>query len=138
MNFRSMNAWTESDKDGLREAIIGKKKIQWGRELTQAVDLLEFIEDNGLTQWVTEETRKENILDLLFTNSMSIRETEVIKNSIEFSDHNTVISTFLTAMKDDKGEEPINYHKSDLPLYKIEELEEEDWKLINSILFNQS
>ena len=41
-------------------------------------------------------------------------------------------------MKDDKGEEPINYHKSDLPLYKIEELEEEDWKLINSILFNQS
>ena len=57
---------------------------------------------------------------------MSIRETEVIKNSIEFSDHNTVISTFLTAMKDDKGEEPINYHKSDLPLYEIEELEEED------------
>ena len=45
-----MNAWTESDKDGLREAIIGKKKIQWGREFTQAVDLLEFIEDNCLTQ----------------------------------------------------------------------------------------
>ena len=45
MNFRSMNAWTESDKDGLRADIIGKKKIQWGRELTQAVDLLEFIED---------------------------------------------------------------------------------------------
>ena len=54
MNFRSMNAWTESDKDSLREAIIGKNKIQWGRELTQAVDLLEFIEDNCLTQWVTE------------------------------------------------------------------------------------
>ena len=98
-----------------RESIIGKNKTQWGKELTQAVDLLEFIEDNCLTQWVTEETRKNNILDLLFTNSMTIRETEVIKNSMEFSDHNTVISTFLTAMKDDKGEDPINYHKSNLP-----------------------
>ena len=57
---------------------------------------------------------------------------------MEFSDHNTVISTFLIAMKEEKGEEPITYHKSDLPLYKIKELEEEDWKRINSILFNQS
>merc|ERR1712240_185323 len=138
LNFKSMNAWTESDKDGLREDIVGKKKTQWGRELAQAVDLLEFIEDNGLNQWVTEETRKDSILDLVFTNSMSMRGTEVIKNSVGFSDHNTVISTFLTARKEEKGEEPINYHKSDLPLYKIEELEEEDWKRINSFLFNQS
>ena len=79
LNFKSMNAWTESDKDGLREDIVGKKKTQWERELAQAVDLLEFIEDNGLIQWVTEETRKDSILDLVFTNSMSIRGTEVIK-----------------------------------------------------------
>merc|ERR1712177_2380 len=138
LNFKSMNAWTESDKDGLREDIVGKRKTQWGRELTQAIDLLEFIEDNGLTQWVTEETRKDSILDLVFTNSMSMRGTETIKNSVEFSDHNTVISTFLTARKEDKGEPPVNYHKSDLPLYKIEELEEEDWNRINKILFNQS
>ena len=77
-----MNTWTESDKDSLREAIIGKKKTQWGRELTQAINLLEYIEDNCLTQWVVEETRKNNILDLLFTNSLTIRGTEVIKNSI--------------------------------------------------------
>merc|ERR1711895_264431 len=138
LNFKSMNAWTESDNDGLREEIVGKRKTHWGRELTQAIDLLEFIEDNGLTQWVTEETRKGNILDLVFTNSLSMRGTETIKNSEEFSDHNTIISTFLTARKEDKGEPPVNYHKSDLPLYKIEELEEEDWDRINKILFNQS
>ena len=138
LNFKSMNAWTESDKDGLREDIVGKKKTHWGRELAQAVDLLEFIEDNGLIQWVTDETRKDSILDLVFTNSTSMRGTEVIKNSVEFSDHNTVISTFLTARKEEKGEPPVNYHKSDLPLYKIEELEEEDWSRINKILFNQS
>merc|ERR1711989_235461 len=138
LNFKSMNAWIESDKDGLREDIVGKKKTQWGRELTQAIDLLEFIEDNGLIQWVAEETRKDSILDLVFTNSMSMRGTEIIKNSVEFSDHNTVISTFLTARKEDKGEPPVNYHKSDLPLYKIEELEEEDWNRINKILFSQS
>merc|ERR1711873_290066 len=78
------------------------------------------------------------ILDLVFTNSMSMRGTETIKNSVEFSDHNTVISTFLTTRKEDKGEPPVHYHKRDLPLYEIEELEEEDWNRINKILFNQS
>ena len=63
---------------------------------------------------------------------------EVFKNSMEFSDHNTVVSTFITAMKDDKGEDPINYHKSELPFYKIEELEEEDWKKVNRIISEQS
>ena len=90
-------------------------------EQEQANLLLDVIEDNFLDQIVSEPTRKNNILDLVFTNSMSIRGTEVIKNSVEFSDHNTVISTFLTARKEEKGEEPINYHESDLPLHKIEE-----------------
>ena len=81
-----------------------------------------------------EETRKNNILDLLFTNSLTIRGMEVIKNSSELSDHNKIVSTFITAMKEDKGEDPVNYHKSELPLYKIEELEEEDWKEVNRIL----
>ena len=57
---------------------------------------------------------------------------------MEFSDHNTVVSTFITAMKDDKGEDPINYHKSELPLYKIDELGEEDWKQVNRILSEPS
>ena len=41
-------------------------------------------------------------------------------------------------MKEDKGEDPVNYHKSELPLYNIEELEEEDWKEVNRILSEQS
>ena len=81
-----------------------------------------------------EETRKNNILDLLFTNSLSIQGTEIIKNSKELSDHNTVVSTFITAVKEEKGEDPMNFHKSDIPLYKIEELEEEEWKEIIRIL----
>ena len=31
MNFCTMNGWTESDKDSLRESIIGKNKTQWGK-----------------------------------------------------------------------------------------------------------
>ena len=85
-----------------------------------------------------EETRKNNILDLLITNSHTIRGTEVIKNSKELSNHNTIVSTFITAMKEDKGEDPVNFYKSDLPIYKIEELEEEDWKEVNRILSEQS
>ena len=107
-------------------------------ELTQAVILLEFIEENCLLQWVQEETRKENILDLLFTNSMTIRGTEIIRNSSELSDHNTVVSTFVTAEKTEAGDEPINYHKSDIQLYNLEEIDEEGWAEVNNILSNQS
>ena len=60
-------------------------------------------------------------------------------NSNEISDHNTVIGTFLIAQKTEKGEEePVNYHKSDLPLYNLEGIGEEGWAEVNKILSNQS
>ena len=65
---------------------------------------------------------------------MKISGTEVIQNSSELSDHNTVISTFLTAEKTEVGDEPINYYKSDLPLYNLEEIGEEGWIDVNTIL----
>ena len=99
LNFPDQSSWTEADKEGIRESIQGRQNRQWGRELTQAVILLEFIEENCLLQWVQEETRKTNILDLIFTNSSTIRGTEILPNSPEISDHNTVIGTFLTAEK---------------------------------------
>ena len=100
--------------------------------------MLEFIEENCLSQWVQEETRKTNILNLIFTNSLTIRGTEIIPNSSEISDHNTVISTFLTAEKTEDGEEPVNYHKNGLPLYNLDEIGEEGWVEVNKILSNQS
>ena len=64
---------------------------------------------------------------------MTIRGTEVIQNSSALSDHNIVISTFLTAEKTEVGDEPINYHKSDLPLYNLDEIGEEGWVEVNRI-----
>ena len=69
---------------------------------------------------------------------MKFRRTEILHNSLELSDHNMVVSTFDTAEKTDSGDEPINYHKSDLLLYKIEEIDEEDWIEVNKIFLNQS
>ena len=58
---------------------------------------------------VQEETRKTNILDLIFTNSPTIRGTEIVPNSNEISDHNMVISTFLKVQKTENGdEEPVD------------------------------
>ena len=60
-------------------------------------------------------------------------------NSSEISDHNTVIGTFVIAQKTENGEEePVNYHKSDLPLYNLEDIGEEGWAEVNKILSNQS
>ena len=49
-----------------------------------------------------------------------------------------VVSTFITAEKTDSGDKPINYHKSDLPLYKIDEIDEDGWSEVNKILSSQS
>ena len=125
LNFPDQHSWSEADREGIRESIQGIQRTQWGRELTQAVILLEFIQENCLLQWVQEETRKENILDLLFANSMTIRGTEILKNSTELLDHNTVVRTFVTAEKTEAGDEPVNYHKSDIPLYNFEEIDDE-------------
>ena len=77
-------------------------------------------------------------MDLLFTNSLTIRGTEIVQNLNELSDHNTVVSTFITAEKTNSGEELVYFYKSDIPLYKIEELDEEDWNAVNRILSSQS
>ena len=69
---------------------------------------------------------------------MKIRGTEILHNSSGLSDHNMVVSTFIKAEKTNSGDEPINCHKSVLPLYKIEEIDEEGWIEVNKILSNQS
>ena len=101
LNFPDQFSWTEGDKEGLIEAIQGRHKGSWGRELTQAIALLKLIEESCLSQQVQEETRKNNILDLLFTNSMTMRGTKIMHNSSELSNHNMVVSTFITAEKTD-------------------------------------
>ena len=113
------------DKEGFREAIQGRHKGSLRRELIQAVDLLELIEELYLSHWVQEETRAANSLDLLFTNYLTIRGTYIVPNSKEFSDHHMVVGNFITSEKTDTEYEPVNYHMSDIPLYKLEDLDEE-------------
>ena len=49
LNFPDQHSWSEADREGLREAIQGRQKTSWGRKLTQAVILLELIEENCLS-----------------------------------------------------------------------------------------
>ena len=50
-----------------------------------------------------------------------------------------MIGTFLIAQKTENvEEEPVNFHKSDLPLYNLEDIGEEGWAEVNKILSNQS
>ena len=89
------------------------------------MDLLELIEELCLSQWVQEETRAAHILNLLFTNSLTIRGTYIVPNSKEFSDHHMVVGNFITAEMTDKEDKPVKYNMCDLPLYKLEDLDDE-------------
>ena len=50
LEFPDQHNSSEADREGLREASQGRHKTSWGRELTQVVILLKFIEDNCLSQ----------------------------------------------------------------------------------------
>ena len=57
--------------------------------LIQELGLLEFIEEHYLNQLVKGETRNDNTLDLVLTNSNHCRNVEIIEN-VKLSDHNTI------------------------------------------------
>ena len=71
--------------------------INWknGRGLDKFQFLEEFIEEWNLEQMVNEPTRKDNILDLLFTNSNDIIETIEVDRTVEqvlnYSYHSIVL-----------------------------------------------
>ena len=49
-----------------------------------------------------------------------------------------IIINYHRKDKTEDGEEPVNYHKNDLPLYNLDEIGEDGWVEVKKILSNQS
>ena len=85
--------------------------------------LMEIAQDNGLAQLVQEPTRKDNILDLVFTNNPTLFCN--IKSMPPLStqaDHNTVFADMTIKPKTAKqpARNVFKYHKANWPKIKEE------------------
>ena len=57
---------------------------------------------------------------------------------MEFFDHHMVVGNFLIVEKTNTKDEPVNYHMSDLPLCKLEDVDVEGWLEVNRLLSEHS
>ena len=88
---------------------------------------LELTEEFGLHQKVKENTRKESILDLIWTNSICPRNVRVIENVL-LTDHHTVLMDFAITKPEGERLEITNPYTTKINLYDLEKLSDEGWR----------
>ena len=99
-NLPDMGAWEDIEVDLLRQRADKKEENDQGFKTRSGMIWLELTEQYRLHQKVKQFTRKEAILDLIWTNSCCPRNIRVMKNVL-LTDHDTVLMDF-TVTKPEK------------------------------------
>ena len=97
---------------------------------------LELTEEFGLHQKVKENTRKDNILDLVWTNSACPRNVRVMDNVL-LTDHHTVLVDFAITKLTGKRTEITNPYTTKISLYNLEKLSDQGWRNITRLLLEK-
>ena len=114
-----------------------KQASERGDKLTQQYEWVELCDEYCLQQLVTQNTRKEELLDVVLTNSTACRGTFVLDNG-EYSDHSTVYLNLVLPLREEDKEEELNNYKTEIPLFDTDIMEEEDWNRFRKKLRNQN
>ena len=125
-----MGCWEEKEINCPRGKATKKDVDKRVLLLIQELGLLEFIEEHYLNQLVKGETRKDNTLDLVLTNSNSCRNIEIIDN-VKLSDHNTIMINYAIVRPNRKDRTETNHYTTDIQKYKLDKLMELDWDNLN-------
>ena len=122
LNFPFMCDWNGTITDSLCESIearkLNGKSVNSDKE--QALDLYNLTCESFMTQCVNIPTRKQNILDLCFSNDTNlISNVDIIENVI-MSDHSTIIlETDIEALYGNSNhKEHINIYYTNIPEYE--------------------
>ena len=100
----------------------------------QALHLIEFVEEFFMIQYIKEATRKNNILDLVFTNNIDVITTcQQIINS-KLSDHNTLLAQLSYGLKQLEKKQKKNVASTKIPDFDLKAADKEDWLRMNMLL----
>ena len=94
-----------------------------GVKTMSAFKWMEFCEEQGMLQLVKESTRKEKILDLIFSNSANTRGIQ-IETNVKFSDHGTVVMDYVVG-DSDKGRTQTSQFTTTIPEYNLDIMDRE-------------
>merc|ERR1712240_237442 len=89
LNFPSMKSWDHLEISKFLENVHNRKENNCiiGPVPTQTKILCEFTQDYYLSQFIEHATRKNNLLDLVFTNNIDCLISQEIIDNVLFSDH---------------------------------------------------
>ena len=112
-NLPEVGMWLEVETLCLRETAAKREEGLQGSKTRQAMLLLEFSEQFSLTQRVAEYTRKDNTLDLCWTNSSCSRDCYTIQN-VSLSDHNYVALNYSITRLNEESKEEKNHFSTEI------------------------
>ena len=138
-NFPNMCKWTDDSLNTFIDNYEDRKNkgLIISEVNTQTMILYEFLNSHFLTQLVNSTTRKNNTLDLIFSNdNLFITEQECVVNNV-MSDHNLLIvksNVNIDSIKDDSKAE--NIYDTNLLDYDLLGTNEDEWNKISDNLKN--
>ena len=99
---------------------------QVGSKATQELALLDWTESKIMVQRVKENTRQNQLLNLVFVNNTEIYRNVSVEVNMSYSDHNTVLVQVEAVEVDEETDKDYIYLTT-IRNYKYESLEEESW-----------
>ena len=124
-----MRAWKQSDMEKVSSNPAARlaSESSISEDRGQIIRMIEFVEKLALSQEVMENTREENILDLLFSSDPELVESSEVLKNVSISDHNFVIATLNREYTQETESRKINFCSTEIPLYNLSKGSTEDW-----------
>ena len=95
-NFPFLQAWTTEDIEDVSSNTSARLQSNSaiGSDRSQAANMIDFLNEFSLSQEVTEGTRGNNILDVIFTNDENLIDDIEVMENFQISDHKFIIANF--------------------------------------------
>ena len=132
-NFPSLWAWEAIEVDLLRQRAEKREEGDQGYQTKSGMAWLELTEEFGLQQKVRENTRKDHILDLVWTNSNCPRNVRVMENVL-LTDHHTVLLDYAITKPAGERVEVTNPYTTKINLYDLKKITDPEWRNINHFI----
>ena len=142
-NIKEMKSWDEDTINEMKETVLSRNDsdndsiTDIGVVKLNSMNMIEFIEKWNLLQYIKVPTRKDNILDLIFTDDTELIEDISQEVHSAISDHNTiVVSVNVNSANSDTNETRENFSTTQIPLYKTDNLDKDIVRKIKNDLIN--
>ena len=138
-----MKSWDEETINEMKETVLSRNdsdndsNTDIGVVKLNSMNMIEFIEKWNLLQYIKVPTRKDNILDLIFTDDTELIEDISQEVHSAISDHNTiVVSVNVNSANSDTNETRENFSTTQIPLYKTDNPDKDIVRKIKNDLIN--